>query len=407
MKKRIIYIIFIGLLFYLAYLMNRNVDIKYSWKPTFSIQDKQPFGAYAFDKLLKASWEAEYVHNYERFEDLELYDTNYNMLIIARYLYMDTSIINDLLAYINNGGCALIAAEFFPDGLIDTLNLNTSSFNFFTNYLPSIGMEEPVSEVRLFDADSRYESFSFPQKLMQNYFTSGDSLQAFNYWDATCVVSESESGNILSLRYQIGEGNLLLCSCPLAFTNYGILNDSLNAYTMRHLSYLRGRPLIRTEYYEAGSQGEKEASALRVVMEENPLKWAYYVTVAGVLILMVFTARRKQKPIPIIKPPVNKIVGFVRSIAGLYLQKNNNADIILKKQVYWGEELKHKYGIDIVNEMHDFDFYSRVASKTGYPFGEVRRLFLNLGAIAEDTDVTDEEMMKLITKMNNIQWKNQ
>ncbi|MDR3340753.1 MAG: DUF4350 domain-containing protein [Candidatus Symbiothrix sp.] len=407
MKKRIIYIVFIGLLFYLAYRMNRDAAVEYSWQPTFSIKDKQPFGAYAFDKMLKASWEEEYVHNYDRFEDLDLYNMSYNVLIVARYLYMDSNSVNDLLAYVRKGGRVLIAAEFFPPELTGILNLNASYFNYIYYHLPSVGTEEPISEVRLFVADSLKKSIPFPKKLIRSYFTAGDSLKAFHYWDSTYIVSESKQGDILSLRYQIGEGNLILCSCPLAFTNYGMLRDSLNVYTLQHLSYLRGKPLIRTEYYEAGSQGEKEESALRVLTGEKPLKWALCVTMAGVLILMVFTARRKQKPIPVIKPPVNKIMGFVRSIAGLYLQKNNNADIILKKQIYWGEELKHKYGIDTVNEAHDYDFYKRVASKTGYPDGEVRRLFLDLGAIEEDTNVTDEEMMKLITKMNEIQWKNQ
>jgi hypothetical protein len=115
---------------------------------------------------------------------------------------------------------------------------------------------------------------------------------------------------------------------------------------------------------------------------------------------MIFTAKRKQKIIPVINPPANKMLDFVRSIAGLYLQKNNNADILLKKQIYWGEELKRKYGIDIVNEQHDYDFYKRAATKTRQPFDDIRRLFLDLGAIGENSSVPDDEMMRLVGKMN-------
>jgi hypothetical protein len=82
--------------------------------------------------------------------------------------------------------------------------------------------------------------------------------------------------------------------------------------------------------------------------------------------------------------------------------KNNNADILLKKQIYWKEELKRKYGIDVVNEKHDNDFYNRVAVKTRQPLADIRRLFIDLEAIDETTAVTDDQMLELITKMNEV-----
>jgi hypothetical protein len=118
---------------------------------------------------------------------------------------------------------------------------------------------------------------------------------------------------------------------------------------------------------------------------------------------MIFTAKRKQKIIPVIKPPANKMLAFVRSIAGLYLLKNNNADLILKKQIYWGEELKRKYGIDIVNEQHDYEFYNRAASKTRQPVEDIRRLFIDLSLIDESSFVSDDDMMRLVAKMNEIE----
>jgi hypothetical protein len=104
----------------------------------------------------------------------------------------------------------------------------------------------------------------------------------------------------------------------------------------------------------------------------------------------------------VVKPPANKMLEFVRSIAGLYLQKNNNADIILKKQIYWGDALKRKYGIDIINEKRDYDFYKRVATKTGVDAGDVRRLFIDLSVIESDAVVSDNEMIDLVLKMNRL-----
>ena len=159
---------------------------------------------------------------------------------------------------------------------------------------------------------------------------------------------------------------------------------------------------MRTEFYEVGSQGGKSQSEFRVILRERAFKWAFYTTLAGILIFMIFTAKRKQKIIPVIKPPANKMLAFVRSIAGLYLLKNNNADLILKKRIYWGDELKRKYGIDIVNDRHDYEFYKLTASKTRQPIEEIRRLFISLDVIDETTRVSDDDMMKLVAKMNEI-----
>jgi hypothetical protein len=207
---------------------------------------------------------------------------------------------------------------------------------------------------------------------------------------------------VKSVLYRIGDGNLILSCTPLIYTNYGVLRDTSSTYIQSHLAYLKNRPLMRTEYYQVGSQSEYSQSEFRFLLSEPPLKWAFYIVWVCVLIFMVFTARRKQKTIPVIHPPANKMISFVRAIAGLYFQRNNNADLVLKKQVYWADNLKRKYGINVMNENWDTALYKRVASKTGAPFDEVRSLFINLSSIDKDLAVSDEDMMQLITIMNNI-----
>jgi hypothetical protein len=399
--------------------MNENAPVEYTWKQTYSTKDKQPFGCYAFDKIVAASWEKGYTHNYKSIEDIDLYDypdieyqdsffdsdslavaVKSNLLIIANNLYLEESTVEKLLKYVEKGGSALIAAEYFSGKLGDTLNLSTSEFNLIWDYLPQISREEPNIQVSLFSSAGE-EVYHFPQKLIRGYFETSDTIKSGIYLDSAYILSENHQKKILSLRYHIGKGNLILVSNPTLFTNYEILNDSLNVYLRRHLAYLKDRPLIRTEYYEIGSQGDRDQSELRMILSERPLKWAFYLTMAAIVIFMFFTAKRKQKPIPIVKPPVNRMLDFVQSIAGLYLQKNSNADLLMKKQIYWGDKLKQKYGIDIMNEVRDYEFYKRVAAKTRQTLEDTRRLFIRLSVIDENTFVSDKEMMQLITKMND------
>ncbi|MDR1610309.1 MAG: hypothetical protein LBS08_02225 [Candidatus Symbiothrix sp.] len=412
MTKRIIYIGFIVVLFLLLYRSNKDSNIQYLWKPTFKTTDKQPFGAYALDKMLSSSWENDYYHNYENIWDLCSDTTNiyYNLLIIANEFQIDRYEYEILYKYIEHGGSAVIVAGEFSSDIEIPFNLRTNFHVFWNELLIQLNIKQSSELVRFTAPNLKDEICKVPISAVNRHFESLDTMN-YKHIDSVFAISEihDTSGTaaknrrkILSLRYQIGKGNLVLACNPLLFTNYGILNDSINTYVWNHLAYLQGRALIRTEYYEAGSQGAQSQSPFRVILSERSLRWAFYITLICIAVFMIFTARRKQKAIPVIKPPANRSLEFVRSIAGLYLQKNNNADIILKKQIYWGDALKRKYGIDVVNEPHDYDFYKRVAAKTRTDVNEVRRLFIDLGVIDAGTFVSDEEMMVLIERMNQL-----
>ena len=415
MKKRMIYILFILLLFLPMYWLNKDASIQYQWQPTYKTNDKDPYGAYAFDKMLEDSWQKKYYHNYYSFydiadvtkenqddEDSDSAEINpeYNVLIVADYLRLDSTETKFLLKYVEKGGSVILAANAFSKQLEDTLNITVNnSLSFY--FLYDLSIKQENVKVNFYAPDSAQTVYSLPKPLTNNYFEIKDSVN-YTYSDSLYRISALADDKTISVRYAIGKGNLILIANPLIFTNYGILSDSINPYIWKHLAYLQGKPLMRTEYYQVGSQGGKSQSEFRVILRERAFKWAYYITLAGILIFMIFTAKRKQKIIPVIIPPVNKMLDFVRSIAGLYLLKNNNADLILKKQVYWGEELKRKYGIDIVNEPHDYDFYKQVAAKTRQPVDEIRRLFLDLGIIDETTKVSDDEMMRFVAAMNEM-----
>lgn len=433
MRNKIIYSIFIILLFWLIYSINKNTPIPYRWVPTFSESDKQPFGSYAFDKILEDSRPQEYTHTYWGISRLnmekELEDNN--LLIIANYLYLGDIEIEILLRYINSGGNAVLASNSFGYDLERKLKFVTN-FSFYANIQSNLMQSEDYNTFYFCSEEREDEKYKIPTSIGNYYFEyydveedikdvedfedlkdfennedeviieEYDSIPDTIAVDSVFVVSFDEEDKVKSLRFVIGEGNLILVCNPAIFTNYGILGDSIQGYIRNHLAYLQDKPLIRTEYYEQGSQGGESQSEFRYILSEKPLKWAFYLTLISIIIFMIFTAKRKQKAIPVIKKPANILLQFVKSIASLYLQKNNNADLILKKKIYWGDTLKRKYGINIWIENPEREFYLRIADKTRQPINDIRRLFLDLNAIDENTYVSDEEMIDLITKMNNI-----
>jgi hypothetical protein len=416
MKRNCIYIILMVLLFLFLYWLNKDAPIRYRWTPTFSTKDKQPYGTYVFDKILKASWEKGYTQSYRSIMDLEREEIldNYNLLIVANSFKTYKEELETLLSYISRGGNVLIVSDNFSHEIEDTLNI--SAFINVFSYLSLIDLSKeqqpPSRQLRLSSPAAKGKTYTFPAAFCSMYikeidYDDSDEYENNKWIDSTFRISETMNDEMVSLRFRLGKGNLILACNPLVYTNYGILKDSISEYIRYHLSYLQDRPLMRTEYYQFGSQGNREQSPFRYVLSERALRWAFYITLTSILVFMLFTAKRKQKAIPVIQSPANRMLAFIRAIAGLYLLKNNNADIILKKQVYWTEKMKRKYEIDLINEPHDWHLYLRIASKTGRPVDEIRRLLINLQAIDKNSLIPDNEMIQLITEMNDLSNKNE
>lgn len=88
-------------------------------------------------------------------------------------------------------------------------------------------------------------------------------------------------------------------------------------------------------------------SPFRELIKRPPLRWALYLLMLGVILLMVTTARRRQRVIPIIAPPLNKSLEFVRLIGTLYYQRCTHAELVRKKFIFFAEELRRRCGIDV------------------------------------------------------------
>ena len=387
------------MLFGFMYWLNQSQPQNYVWEATFDTEDKQPFGAYVLDKLLEASWKKGYTHTYKSISDLneEEFLEGKNLLILAQTFNPTEGDIDILTEYIQKGGKALIAARYYGDEWEKRFNTRAEYWRF----VEEMSLKQNYDTLRFCTPELSNEQYIIPSAICAGFYNC-DSLAKIK--EKVFIVAKSNVNNedVMMIRLQKGKGSLLLSCNPLIYSNYSVLLDTANQFMWNSLSYLQDKALIRTEYYHAGSNAKESRSPLRYLLSKTPLKWALNTTVVAILIFMLFTAKRKQKAIPIVKPPQNKMLDFVRSIASLYIRKNNNADIILKKQIYLSDNLKRNYGIDIINEHHDNDFFERLSAKTGKAANELFDLFRYLDNINENTHISDAQMMQIITQMNEI-----
>ena len=377
-------LIFAGLYFY-----NQWKPREYSWEPTYSRHDKEPFGAYVFDRILKASWPEKYTHSYKGIPQLlgEKLLTDQNLLIVTSDFSIYEEEMEKLFQYIAEGHQVLIASEYFDPLLRDSLQFNSDySFSSWL-YFQNKDIRNYSLSFHFTDSALQHIEHPFPSVNVRGYFSEiKDS--------AWIVIAENDSLQPVLMRYPMGKGNLIVSATPRIFTNYGILDPQNKEFTLTVLAYLKDAPLLRTEFYGAGS--DESSSIFRYMESKPPLRWALYLTFAACLLFMIFTAKRKQKPIPVIKEPENRALQFVRSVAELYLRKNSNSDIVLKKYNYWADAIKKEYGLDVINSRHNDSFFETFASKTGMPVEDARKLFGLLDAIDTDTRVKDDELIRIV-----------
>lgn len=395
----ILYTVIVALLFAINYVINKTQEGQFDWTPDYSAYSKQPFGGYVLDKMLEASWEEGFSHEYktvyrmlyeERLEDE-------NLLILANHFNTSETDANALLDYVAQGRKVLIAASSFDNyeyRLRDTLHFHITSQGWLNYHLIKINTDtlKQHCELSLYPASPGEKPYKMPGLLVTSYF---DSIP-----DNAEVLAVKNGDQPVAIQYSIGEGKLILCTHPTLFSNYGILSPQ-HEYVWGLLSHLNGAPLLRTEYYEVG-YSDAERSQFRYILSQRPLRWAFYITLATLALLIVFTARRKQKAIPIVKKPDNQLMGFVRSMAALYLRKSNNGDILKKKYLIFAEQLQKDYHIDIINRSHDQALYEKVAQKTGSDIREVKSLFNGLDLLDSDFEINDKTLMDMVVRMDKI-----
>ncbi|MBQ7423035.1 MAG: hypothetical protein IJV27_12990 [Prevotella sp.] len=222
--------------------------------------------------------------------------------------------------------------------------------------------------------------------------------------EGVSLIYENPHGDLnpLALSARVGRGRLILCSTPLLFTNYGMLDGRNGDFIFRMMSQFNGLPVVRTEAY-LEKKLSQQSSPLSFFLTTPPLRWAVYLTLFGLLLFFVFTARRRQRVIPVMKNPDNKSLEFVCLIGTLYYQQRHHADLVRKKYLYFSETLRRELMIDVGNEAENRQNVELLSERTGLSRDTVDGYLRDVReAIAAESALKEAEMRRCIDEMNEI-----
>ena len=136
-------------------------------------------------------------------------------------------------------------------------------------------------------------------------------------------------------------------------------------------------------------------SAVRYIVSEEYLSWAWFISLSGVLLFMIFRAKRKQRIIPDIEQPKNSSIEFAKTIGSLYLEKGDHKLIADKKIRFFYDYIRSNLGLD-TSEI-DADTKKDISLRSGIDKAEIDGLFDLIDKISRQDEITQKEL-KLLTE---------
>lgn len=441
-------------LFVLFCLLQVNLPKKFVWSPTFSHVDKQPLGCFVFDSVLTQSLPNGYHVTKKTFFQL---DQEHAKEKISVLMVVDQQNLKQLdVKYLCNiarrgGKVMVVASGSFDDGrnadtvVVDelerTFKVRIEDGTYFSLRGILAGLKAHDNDMydtiywnnreTMYAAQS-YRMFynmvggtlfvdSVPKvkRLAYTLSTAGydyrhDSLYVGDFTGFDTIVDEKERIERIdtfaikkipaAVSVPYGKGEVIFVSSPLLFTNYGMLEGNTFVYIFRLMSYLADLPVYRTEaYVKTDAMLVAEQSPFREFIKRPPLRWALYLALLGVVLFMIFTARRRQRVIPILSKPANRSLEFIQLIGTLYYQRKDHVDLVRKKFKLFAEELRKTAGVDISDVNTDDREYLLLAEKTGMNSDRLKKVIRQIRLVLHsEGNISVEEMRSLIDAMDTI-----
>lgn len=370
MNKSIkIYISVLVFIFILILVSDYDKPKPIDWRPTYSVNDKIPFGLYVFDKEIGGIFKKQKIQRISAVTPYEFLDSKYDedslietysvkgtFVNISVQNNIDDQSMKEIMYFVSHGNNAFLSMANFPKPLLDSLK-----FEYTSNFRPT---------------DSAFVWMANKKLSRKAYKSTGDIADYFSKIDTLNTIVLGYQGNpkkkknINFIQIPYKNGNFFLHMHPVAFTNYNMLKKDRYQYAENVLSYIPKGDVFW--YTKLQTDENISGSPLRYILSQPALAWAWYLFLIGMLIFMIFNAKRKQRIVPILQPLSNLTIDFTKTIGNLYYQEGDHKNIIDKKIIYFLERIRTEYLIDTTKL--DDEFVKKLHHKTGKDEKDIQEL---------------------------------
>lgn len=336
-------VIFIIIMLILALLEVNKKEVT-DWRKNFDVNQKSPFGLFVFNKEVKDLFKNKLskidVVPYKYYSEKNR--KPHNILIIESEI--DQESWKKILDEVSKGSDAMIIATRLPKNISDSIGFYGSKISFEDQNVLKLTDKKYQNDFIQLDKFPMGRGFSY---IKPNVQVLGKTVEKNN----------DDQANFIKAPF--GKGNIYVHCEPLFLTNYYLLKSGNVRYAQSVFSYLNDKETL----WFVESNTRESSFLLRFILGNPPLKYAWWVFLGGMVLFIIFNAKRKQRIVPILEPLKNTSADFVKSIGNLYLQEGDFHDMMAKKAQYFLNKVRLDLLIDTQNL--DEEFAKRLQLKTG------------------------------------------
>ncbi len=407
-NNRIFTIIFfsvLGVVLVLFFYLTADTR-KYNWRETYDPKSNQPYGTQFIREMLKSYASDGFVYNTKR-PIHELLDSASNKkksayVFIGDSMFLDSLDAQAMQNYLTAGNDIFLITPYLPQQLIHTFYQSGCSQNLYVEstdtatinsnfYHPEFAKLKPYKfTFRINDKDANYYWEHIGATALCD---SVESIVPLGYFEPDLV-------NFFKTPY--GKGNLFIHTNPIVFTNYFMVKEKNTEYASSVFSYTDSKVILWDEYSKVPySQKSRNPyyNPLYFIMQQPSLQYAWWVMLALALLYVFFTAKRRQRFIPVLEPKANTSLAFLTMVSSLHYHNQNHGDIARKKMRHFLHLVRTKYSLS--THKIDSEFIKKLSAKSQISEGEIQLIFDQYQIIEKFNNIDSTRLADLYNAIQN------
>ncbi|HSC52923.1 MAG TPA: DUF4350 domain-containing protein [Phnomibacter sp.] len=321
----------------------KYIDETYTLGP----DDKRPFGGYItkatidtiFTSAVLESNSNTFTKWYSKKSDEEEVGQGDMYIILSPAIRAYEKEAEDMVNYMRSGNTLVLITDALSEELEEALRIRV--MNDAENLPYQMQLEMMDTRVRIKDSTQPGpKNFSYYYHPFLHAIYTGKKHKGAE----TIAVNSQNKPTIVRMPY--GRGQLIVATNARAFGNYFLLSGQNHAYLLHMAGYFPADPyhVVWDAFYQRNINRSPEGySVFDALFSIPPLRWSFWILLVLALIWVITNLRRRQRMIPILQPNTNTTVSFVETIAQLYFNRQDHANIARKMTTHFLDYLRTNF----------------------------------------------------------------
>lgn len=409
-KIGLILVVVLAALVTLFYFLFRD-DQKYKWDENYSYNNDQPYGAdmlYSFleDKATTLELiEKETVSKFLKRKEAENPQKNNTYFIIGDNLDFAARDYETLYDFMQKGNSVMIVSSQLDAKLIEQIN------SFCHNENKYLGWNN-LNQTYLFSLKANFESEALKTRRGYTFFyeyLSERQEHIYSYFGSSfCrdqnyeTLGEIHPDKVNYIKIKVGEGQLLLHSNPIFFSNRHLIRKDGFDYAGKVFSYLPKGKIYWDKHNKPikvkkpAMEGNEDDTPFTYILKQRGFRWAFYLIYVSVILFLIFNLYRKQRQIPVLFQNKNTSLEFIKNVGTLYFENKDNKKLADKIMLHFMNEIRLKYYISDKNREVIIE---KLALKTKVDARIIENIFKAYAYIEKQSELSDDALIKFYKKI--------